>query len=149
MATRRSGRAAIAVAVGVLLTTTLGGTTAVAAPATRSDGVAAVIADYQARIPQLMAREHIPGLALAVVDGDRVVWQQGFGSTGRDGRGPSPCTCPWQWRSWPPVSRRSWWSALSGHWWIRWIRPRDAALAIALTARAAQLGFWHLVGWGF
>jgi len=35
------------------------------------------------------------------------------------------------------------------HWWIRWIRRRDAAFAIALTALAAQLGFWYLVGWGF
>jgi hypothetical protein len=35
------------------------------------------------------------------------------------------------------------------HWWIRWIRPRDAALVVALTALAAQLASWHLVAWGF
>jgi CubicO group peptidase (beta-lactamase class C family) len=35
-----------------------------------------------------MAREHIPGLAVAVVDGDRVVWQEGFGSTDTDGATP-------------------------------------------------------------
>jgi hypothetical protein len=34
------------------------------------------------------------------------------------------------------------------HWWTPWIRPRDAALAVALTALAAQLASWHLVAWG-
>jgi hypothetical protein len=34
-------------------------------------------------------------------------------------------------------------------WWARRVRPRDAALAVALTALAAQLAAWHLVGWGF
>ncbi|HEU4421805.1 MAG TPA: hypothetical protein VFR67_04595, partial [Pilimelia sp.] len=34
------------------------------------------------------------------------------------------------------------------HWWTPRIRPRDAALAIALTALAAQLASWHLVAWG-
>jgi hypothetical protein len=34
------------------------------------------------------------------------------------------------------------------HWWTPRIRPRDAALAVALTALAAQLAFWHLVAWG-
>ncbi|HEU4426517.1 MAG TPA: serine hydrolase domain-containing protein, partial [Pilimelia sp.] len=88
MARRRSARAAVAAAVGVLLTTMSGGAPAVAVPAVQRDGVAAVIARYQARIPALMAQEHIPGLALALVDGDRVVWQQGFGSTDSDGRTP-------------------------------------------------------------
>ena len=35
-----------------------------------------------------MAEQHVPGLAVAVVDGDRVVWQQGFGSTDDDGATP-------------------------------------------------------------
>jgi hypothetical protein len=34
------------------------------------------------------------------------------------------------------------------HWWTPRIRPRDAALAVALTTLAAQLAFWHLVAWG-
>jgi hypothetical protein len=34
------------------------------------------------------------------------------------------------------------------HWWIRWIRPSDTALAIALIALTAQLASWHLVAWG-
>jgi CubicO group peptidase (beta-lactamase class C family) len=81
MATRRSARAAAAAAVGVLLTMMPGGAAAVAAPAAQRDDAAAVIASYQARIPELMAQKHIPGLALALVDSDRVVWQQGFGQT--------------------------------------------------------------------
>jgi hypothetical protein len=35
------------------------------------------------------------------------------------------------------------------HWWTALIRPRDAALAAALTALAAQLASWNLVAWGF
>jgi uncharacterized membrane protein YfcA len=34
------------------------------------------------------------------------------------------------------------------HWWNQRIRPRDAALAAALTALAAQLASWHLIAWG-
>jgi hypothetical protein len=34
-------------------------------------------------------------------------------------------------------------------WWTPRIRPRDATLAIALTALMAQLALWHLVAWGF
>ena len=85
MATRTCVRATVAVAVGVLLTTMSGGAAPVALPGQR-DGVDAVIVSYRARIPELMAQEHIPGLALALVDGDRVVWQEGFGSTDSDGR---------------------------------------------------------------
>ncbi len=51
------------------------------------DSAARVIATYRARIPALMAREHVTGLAVVVVDGDRVLWHQGFGSTD-DGGAP-------------------------------------------------------------
>jgi len=34
-------------------------------------------------------------------------------------------------------------------WWTARVRPRDAALAAALAALAAQLASWHLVAWGF
>lgn len=37
-----------------------------------------------------MAKEHVPGLALALVDGDEVVWEQGFGRT--DDHGGTPVT---------------------------------------------------------
>jgi CubicO group peptidase (beta-lactamase class C family) len=87
MATRRSSYV-VAAAVGMLLTPTSSGRVAVAGPVAQDDGVAAVIASYQARIPELMAQKHIPGLALALVDGDRVVWQQAFGSTDSDGGTP-------------------------------------------------------------
>jgi hypothetical protein len=40
--------------------------------------MAAVIAKYQTRIPQLMAEQNVPGIAVAVVDGDHVLWAQGF-----------------------------------------------------------------------
>ena len=62
MARRSLARTAVAAAFAVLLTSASVGSAAVAAPSTESDGVAAVIADYQARIPKLMAREQIPGL---------------------------------------------------------------------------------------
>jgi CubicO group peptidase (beta-lactamase class C family) len=85
VATRRSVRAAIAAAVGVLLAAMSGGAAAVAVPAAQRDGVAAIIAKYQAQIPELMKSQHIPGLAVAVVDGENVLWQQAFGHTD-DGR---------------------------------------------------------------
>jgi CubicO group peptidase (beta-lactamase class C family) len=46
---------------------------------------AAVIARYQARIPELMAEEGIPGLSVALVDRDGVLWTEGFGHLDRDG----------------------------------------------------------------
>ena len=91
MVTRRSARAAVAAAAAVLLTTLSGGAAARVAPTAQRDGdtgVAAVIARYREKIPELMAEQDLPGLALAVVDGDRVVWQQGFGSTDSDGGTP-------------------------------------------------------------
>ena len=41
-------------------------------PAVAAGPVASVISTYQARIPELMAQQHIPGLAVAVVDRDRI-----------------------------------------------------------------------------
>jgi CubicO group peptidase (beta-lactamase class C family) len=88
MATRRFG-AALTAAVGVLLATALGGAAAdEAATVGQRDGVDAVIASYRATIPELMAQKRVPGLALALVDGDRVIWQEAFGTTERGGRTP-------------------------------------------------------------
>ncbi len=53
-----------------------------------ADDAASVIATYEQRIPQLMAEQHIPGLAVALVDGDRVLWTQGFGHLDGDGSAP-------------------------------------------------------------
>ncbi len=53
-----------------------------------ADAAASVIATYQQRIPQLMAEQHVPGLAIALVDGNRVLWTQGFGHVDADGSAP-------------------------------------------------------------
>lgn len=78
-------------AIGVCLTVAfaammlpIGPTPSVAA----SDATTTVVARYRERIPQLMAEQDIPGLAVALVDGDTVLWTEGFGSTDRDGGGP-------------------------------------------------------------
>ena len=34
-------------------------------------------------------------------------------------------------------------------WWTPRTTARDAALVVALTALAAQLSLWNMVGWGF
>jgi CubicO group peptidase (beta-lactamase class C family) len=49
------------------------------APARAAGGAAEVIARYQQRIPELLAEQNIPGLSVALVDGDQVLWTQGFG----------------------------------------------------------------------
>lgn len=36
-------------------------------------------ADLESRIPRLMADTKVPGLSIAVVDGNRIVWRRGFG----------------------------------------------------------------------
>lgn len=81
----RAVRATLAAVAAVLLAATTGGVSVGAALAQHDDGVAAVIARYRTTIPELMASEHVPGLSLVLVDGDRVVWQQGFGRTDDDG----------------------------------------------------------------
>lgn len=47
--------------------------------AASSDFHGASIADLQQRIPRLMADFGVPGLAIALLDDARIVWQQGFG----------------------------------------------------------------------
>lgn len=59
-----------------------------AAPAGAVDPVDAVIARYRSEIPTLMARQGIPGLAVALVDRDRALWVQGFGDRDRPGGAP-------------------------------------------------------------
>jgi CubicO group peptidase (beta-lactamase class C family) len=81
---RAWARAATALGAWLLLSMT-GAAAGVLPPDLGQDPVAEVIAGYQQTIRGLMARERIPGLAVTVVDGDRVVWQQGFGVTDDDG----------------------------------------------------------------
>jgi CubicO group peptidase (beta-lactamase class C family) len=80
----------VAAIVGLVLVVTPPGADAAADGAWSAPdaGVAAVVARYRAQIPALMAKEHISGLALALVDGDQIVWAEGFGSTDADGGGP-------------------------------------------------------------
>ena len=52
------------------------------------DAAATVIAKYRERIPELMAEQDIPGLALALVDKDRTVWLAGFGRLDDGGSAP-------------------------------------------------------------
>lgn len=47
-----------------------------------------VIARYRARIPELMAEQGIPGLAVALVDKDEPLWVEGFGRIDRRGSVP-------------------------------------------------------------
>lgn len=44
-----------------------------------ADPVETVTARYRARIPELMADQDIPGLAVALVDVDQALWVEGFG----------------------------------------------------------------------
>jgi CubicO group peptidase (beta-lactamase class C family) len=44
-----------------------------------TDATATVVARYQARIPELMAEQGIPGLAVALVDSQQPLWVEGFG----------------------------------------------------------------------
>jgi CubicO group peptidase (beta-lactamase class C family) len=85
---RRVNAAAVAAMMTILLVMTSSSGQAGDPPSTPDVGVAAVIARYRAEIPALMAHEHVPGLSLAVVDRDRVVWEEGFGSTDTDGGSP-------------------------------------------------------------
>src|SRR6266545_3063770 len=58
--------------------------------ASAADVAATVIARYRERIPRLMADQKVPGLAVALVDGDRARWVEGFGY--RDHQGGVPVT---------------------------------------------------------
>ncbi len=60
------------------------------AAASAADVAATVIARYRERIPRLMADQKVPGLAVALVDGDRALWVEGFGY--RDHQGGAPVT---------------------------------------------------------
>jgi CubicO group peptidase (beta-lactamase class C family) len=48
----------------------------------------AIIEKYREAIPQMMAAQDLPGLALAVVDENGVVWAEGFGYTDTDHKTP-------------------------------------------------------------
>jgi CubicO group peptidase (beta-lactamase class C family) len=63
------------------------------APVDSTNGVAghaaaAVVARYRERIPELMAEQGVPGLAIALVDKNRTVWLAGFGRLDDGGSAP-------------------------------------------------------------
>src|SRR5437870_4157082 len=47
-----------------------------------------VIAELERIIPGEMEKQRVPGLAIALVDGQRTIWSRGFGSTNRPGSPP-------------------------------------------------------------
>jgi len=84
--------AIVAAAGGISLALAIGGPNpglaATSSAPVADDGAAAVIAKYQARIPGLMAEQGIPGLAVALVDREEILWTEGFGHTDREGSAP-------------------------------------------------------------
>lgn len=53
-----------------------------------SDDIAGIIEQYRPEIVQRMQQEHIPGLAIAVVDDQGILWSEGFGYTDWDQQTP-------------------------------------------------------------
>ena len=51
------------------------------AGAIASDEIADIIAEYRQEIPHRMEQEHVPGLAIVVVDDQNILWAEGFGYT--------------------------------------------------------------------
>jgi CubicO group peptidase (beta-lactamase class C family) len=49
-------------------------------------GLREIIEKYRASIPQLMKKDEIPGLSIAVVNRTRILWAAGFGTTDTDGK---------------------------------------------------------------
>jgi CubicO group peptidase (beta-lactamase class C family) len=66
----------VAIAVGLVLS----GAFSIPASGSPDEAAAvAVIEQYRASIPELMGEQGIPGLAVALVDADQVLWMEGFG----------------------------------------------------------------------
>ncbi len=51
---------------------------------TTAPDYSAIMSDFRASIPKLMSQEKVPGLAIAVVDGQQILWMEGFGYTDDD-----------------------------------------------------------------
>jgi CubicO group peptidase (beta-lactamase class C family) len=78
--------------VGLVAAAGVGAATSAPLDATQrvgeNDAAATVIARYRARIPDLIAEQGVPGLAVALVDKDRTLWVEGFGHVDRGGSAP-------------------------------------------------------------
>jgi CubicO group peptidase (beta-lactamase class C family) len=68
--------------------------TASAAPARATNPAESIIAKYRTLIPQEMRKQHIPGMAIAIVDDNQVVWSEGFGFTDWDHKMPVSADTP-------------------------------------------------------
>lgn len=59
-----------------------------AAPPEQAPALGPIIEGYRQRVRRIMAEQNIPGLAVAVVDDQRVLWSEGFGYTDASRRMP-------------------------------------------------------------
>jgi CubicO group peptidase (beta-lactamase class C family) len=84
------GLGMFAVALGLAASLLSVGPASAAAPG--GDAVASMVATYRERIPELMAEQDVPGLAVAVVDRHRVLWAEGFGDRDDQGGRVTPHT---------------------------------------------------------
>ena len=75
-------------AAGVVGATTSSASLGTTQQAVANDAAAPVVARYRTRIPDLMAEQGIPGLAVALVDRDQTLWVEGFGHVDRRGSAP-------------------------------------------------------------
>jgi CubicO group peptidase (beta-lactamase class C family) len=63
-------------------------------PAFVGNPTQSVIEKYRTLIPQEMRKQHIPGMAIAIVDDNQVVWSEGFGFTDWDHKTPVTADTP-------------------------------------------------------
>ena len=81
---------ALATCVGLVASVSATAPVAIASSPVGAAEAAAVIAKYEARIPELMVEQDVPGLAVALVDADHPLWLEGFGNL--DGPDSAPVT---------------------------------------------------------
>ncbi len=63
-------------------------------PALAENSTESVIAKYRELIPQEMRKQNIPGMTIAIVDNNQVVWSEGFGYTDLDRKTPVTVDTP-------------------------------------------------------
>lgn len=78
----------IAIAAGSLISPAHAAVRTIASPHSETPDITPVIEKYRTYIQTAMRQQHIPGLAIVVVDDQNVLWQEGFGHTSTDRRIP-------------------------------------------------------------
>jgi CubicO group peptidase (beta-lactamase class C family) len=58
-----------------------------------------IIRDLQTSIPEKMKEHHIPGLSIALIDGQETIWTDGFGTTEQNGTQPVTADTPFSLQS--------------------------------------------------